>query len=476
MKIETLSPSRINQAVVVYSVVCLMYQITNIITPVKLFFKAPLFNLFSPSLAIIGLVLVVADVYVSGLKYSVRGVRWLYAFLAIALISALISYQYSPIGNIKVLIWNFVQISVITTFAARISEREKNRVFQLLHMYASVLYVPVLLYMFFRFHTLESYPLDVEHFQGWHAGRLFGVFHGLYEGTLVVAFLALTTLVRFVQCKSRLGKSFLVFEEIVCWVYIFLSGTRTIYVGLTVIWGVAICLYFRHRYLAGRQGMLSCFASGVTVFLLSVSLMTGVGQGIRAGYIAVSSVTCEKLPDLQTDGKEADLQRLIKEKERPQNVTLSSRRVTIWSNYLSILFDKPSHFLIGMSPKGYDAYLYDKYSDNYVVAFMKEEYPLAYGKKEAYATHNGYLHVLMTTGVFGLAAVMLFLMRLLADGWTILWSGKVKAQGLIPFLSVIMLLVMCLFESDIFLQASPGSFLFWTAAGYLSACLTEKRE
>ena len=476
-----LIPDKINRAVVVYSCVCLMYQVANVITPVNFLFKTLPFSLFSPALAVIGLALAVADVRASGMKYAVRGARWLYVFLIVALISTLVSYQYGFIENIKVLIWSYLQISVIATFAAMISESEKNRVFQMLHLYASVLYVPVLLYMFFRFHTLEDYLLDDGVFQGWHEGRLFGIFFNLYDGTLIAAFLALATLVRFVQCKSRIGKSVLVFEEIVCWVYVFLSGTRTIYAGLMAAWAVAVCLYFRHRYLAGRQGMLSCFTAGIAVFLLSVLLMAGVGQGIRSGFIVVSSMTCEIRADCKeinglTHGKIEDIPRLIKEKERPEEVTSSSRRMTIWRNYFEILFDKPSHLLIGMSPEGKDAYLYDRYADNYVVAFIKEAYPVAYRKRKVYATHNAYLHVLVTTGVFGFAAVMLFLIRFLADSWKFIWSGKVKEKGVVPFLAVTMLLVMCLFETDVFLKATPGSFVFWTVFGYMSTSLIDREK
>jgi O-antigen ligase len=90
--------------------------------------------------------------------------------------------------------------------------------------------------------------------------------------------------------------------------------------------------------------------------------------------------------------------------------------------------------------------------------------------------HNSYVHILMTTGVFGLAAAMLFLFRILADGWRVIWSGKGKPQELASFLAVTMLLVMCMFETDVFLQVRPGAFIFWIAAGYLSAYLSEREK
>ena len=472
---KELIAEKINRAIVVYSIVCLMYQILHVITPVRLFIVENL-SLFSPALAVIGFSLAVADVYASGLKYAVRGARWLYVFLAIALASSLFAYQYNLIGNIKNLIWNFVQIFVIATFAARISEKERIQVFQKLHLYASVLYVPVLLYTFYRFRTIGSHYWIAGIEQGWSGERLYGIFVTPYDGTLVVAFLALATLVRFVQCRSRIGKGILIFEEIICWIYIFLSGTRTIFAGLIAACAVIVCLFFRRRYLAGRHGMFVYITAGAAVFLLCVPLMVGVGQGLKLGFVEASKMTSAQQKNAKEirnlDIKLPDIKRLMGR----LGSTDSSGRTWIWNSYFAVFFDKPSHLLTGISPKGYDVYIYDKYSNNRLVKSMKRRDPKAYKRKELMPPHNTYIYVLITTGIFGFSAMMLFLLRILADGGRIIWTGYAKPQVLVPLLSVIMLLVMCLFETEVFLQVRVGALIFWIAVGYLSAYLSESGD
>ena len=71
--------------------------------------------------------------------------------------------------------------------------------------------------------------------------------------------------------------------------------------------------------------------------------------------------------------------------------------------------DKPLNLLIGLSPGGYNKYIIEHYTESYIVKDFGVYYPKERIKGNVYGTHNGYLHVLVTTGLSGIVTLSAFL-------------------------------------------------------------------
>ena len=472
---------KINQAVVLYSIVCLMYQTAVVLMPVSDFFKRDGLRLFSPALAVIGLMLMGADFFFSRRKYAIRHEAWLWVFLGITLLSSLVRHAYGFGDSVKTIIWTMVQCFLIATFPGRLSGEDRRRVFRFLHTWTSLLFFPALLYMIARFFTMEHSFTESGMAQGWYEGRLFGIMHTLYEGTMLVALLTIATLARLLKCRSTLWKVLLGLESGICVIYLCLSDTRTVYVGLLA--SAFVLVFFRCRNACVREGKKKYarwILTGTAVFMAGVAVFIGVRFAVREGGLALAYEISRKNTapvDTKVEEKteDAGFESFVREAERPEGASVSSRRISVWTDYLQILTDRPSHMLIGLSPGGMDPYLYERYSDHFVVDFMKTAYPYEYQKQQAYMTHNAYLHVLVTTGIFGLAALMIFLVRFLASAMKNLVRGRGGNLETAAFLMVVLLLTGILFESDVFLRATSGSMIFWTAMGCLSRAVTENR-
>ncbi len=413
----------------------------------------------------VGLILVAVDFILNRFKYVVKNFIWLYLLLVVAVISAVVRYQYGFVISIKIIMWSLIQFHLIATSWGRLTKTDRKKLFLILHSYASLVLIPAFCYMFYQYFTEQAYNIDGV-VQGYSEGRLFGLFNSVAKGALISSLLAIMTFVRFRQTHNLVLRIIYIIELIVCIVYLPLADTRGVYLGIALIYVLSVFYVLRKKYLSDRIHLKKCVVLGIVISILGTAILYGFKVGVRRTGIYLIYMVNYSEDDTQID-------ELIKEKERPKQQTISSRRVVIWKNYLDIFNDDISHIVIGLSPGGINKYLYDRYPDNYLVAFVKEVYPHWYKNGMAYGTHNDYLHVLMTTGIPGFVIMMIFFIKSLVDVSGYFLSGKENKEDIAAIMMIIVFLVLNLFEDFNFFEVQALPSFFWIISGYMLTRIQE---
>ena len=143
----------------------------------------------------------------------------------------------------------------------------------------------------------------------------------------------------------------------------------------------------------------------------------------------------------------------------------SSGRFQIWKDYLSI---SPSYGLVGLSPKNNSFYIQEHYPDLYICTYIKATIPKQYEKGYVYHTHNGYLHVFVAAGWIGLLCMTLFFARCIVTVVSrIRGSRHLSAEFIITLMVVLVGSTSALFDSEVFFNLNPTSFVFWVALSLL---------
>ena len=144
---------------------------------------------------------------------------------------------------------------------------------------------------------------------------------------------------------------------------------------------------------------------------------------------------------------------------------LSTGRFQIWKDYLSIV---PSYGLVGLSPKNNSFYIQEHYPDLFICTYIKATIPKQYEKGYIFHTHNGYLHVFVAAGWIGLLCMTLFFARCIVTVVSrIRGSRHLSAEFIITLMVLLVGSTSALFDSEVFFNLNPTSFVFWVALSLL---------
>lgn len=154
---------------------------------------------------------------------------------------------------------------------------------------------------------------------------------------------------------------------------------------------------------------------------------------------------------------------------------LSSGRLKIWKDYLSI---SKEIGLFGLSPENASWYIQEHHSDLYICTYIKATNPAQYEKGYVFHPHSGYLKVFVSTGLIGLACVLVFFLRCAITVISFIRRSRhLSAEFICSLMVVVAGLSTALFENELFFNlTNPIMFFFWIALSVLmrSMAQTEK--
>ncbi|WP_172623317.1 O-antigen ligase family protein [Arabiibacter massiliensis] len=161
-----------------------------------------------------------------------------------------------------------------------------------------------------------------------------------------------------------------------------------------------------------------------------------------------------------------------------ESAEASNGRIPIWRDYLTIATGSIGNALIGLSPGGYMPVIYSQYeSENlYIIDYIEENYPEMIEQGLIYDVHNGYLGILVQSGLIGFVLVFIFLYRLISDALRAYFHREALDASLLVMISALaFILVAVFFDSDLFFRMTSTSVVFWMLGGFI-ASNSEVRE
>ena len=142
---------------------------------------------------------------------------------------------------------------------------------------------------------------------------------------------------------------------------------------------------------------------------------------------------------------------LIRDDVNDENI--SNNRFTIWTAYLQLYKEKP---VFGFSFRS-------------ALPYATQNNPDGYLAKTQYVTHNGYISLLVETGIVGFLIMAIFMIQLLARFLQRSKEKRPVSNTYVVFSTwILAILVFCLCFHDIFFTMNIETMLFWIGAGYLT--------
>lgn len=483
-----------NTLIILYASFTLLYQIVWLIAPLRAFMYARGLDRISSLLAVAGIVIVLWDVLFERVVWKNKYVKYVLPVICVLALSSLVNFRYGIVANVKVMIWQLVQMLVFFSLSYRIKKELHLTYLRIIHTAFSVIYVPCVAvsvyYYFFNVGYYVGYVNGTYHRQGLMDGRNFGVFASIYFVSLLLLVATIITVYLGVKTRNILLRAVYFSEAALFFVYLVSSGTRSIQIGL-------YCSLFVFSFVMLKSsGLLSKLMSrtvlkNMTSVALSVVCVLGAvlvygavektihkipvyiynNYGSVGGFEDDGDVDVDIIdPDHMGDELDDDSRLPIQvDRNDVDSSNISNHRFTIWTEYLKLVFGDVKAALIGFGPGSYMNAIKEQRPDSFLVEYIRDNYPSMYSDGLIYDTHNCYLSVVVTTGILGVAALVLFFAFCIKKvfAYFFLRDAKPSATVLCLVMVVIAIMSAAFFDSDLFYKCTDTSLIFWTVSGFL---------
>ena len=386
---------------------------------------------------------------------------WLFLFLVSVFVTTAINYQYSFLGNVKVIIWQAIYLLFIYKYfnSGSASNWIKTAfkwtmiIFAFISSLISIIMF-IMQYQYISPLTIRQNPLRI----GFVENRLFGAYiDPNYAGVMAVIVIIFSIYLLYVVSKSVMSKAFLGLNIFVQLSYIALSGSRNAQIVLFLVATIGLMLFLfktSHHFVIINNNFLRSIVIIVISCLFGI-LSLGSLQLLKTGYSAVPAAigtvnniqnNNHKSEHQKDNDPELDDEVSLERKDVEESKDVSNLRFTIWKNALEI-FKKNMFF--GMAIKSIHEYAINEMPNNYLA-------------KTKLAVHSAYINLLVSTGIIGTTLMIIFVLQELTQCFRVIFSKRILSFEYITyFLTVLALAVSGLFQNEIFLMATSSALVFW---------------
>ncbi len=419
--------------------------------------------------AAIGGILCVAELLLHYKRYLKTEYYLLVFFVLVCMVSTFMFREYGFAENVKTLMWTVLQLFLFTSVLPFGREEDSNSVVcgqiamkRLMNSLIAVHFAAVVISVgqfFLQSHYIvPDYNGTYDRRQGFYDERLFGVFtdpnYAAIASLLMIVFaLALLQM----NGRKRGIKVWYVATIVMNAFYIVLSGSRTAIVASVVVLPLFSYFHWRNRQIRKRKkwhlsGVLlaaGVFAGSLLYFAFS-----------NTAFSAAADVTVNLRPYIGLCPYEEEQKVSLERQDTKEDI--SNNRTAIWSGAVTLWKDHP---VIGLSPKNMVAYALKNHPDSYIA-------------KTGYQAHNGYVALLVGSGLLGVLPIFILFVLLVKNVFVYMKRNKGREMGeelLLCFAVMMTVGISAVFLLEIFFTVTITitGMLFWFFTGiaywYLSA-------
>ncbi len=510
MREEMKETSVMQKITVAYVFAVIFYQAMHLIFPFRHLEDALHLSVVSPLLAVLGFALLVWDLFTQRTFLKKKETYCLLFILVVLSLSSVVFYHYSFISSVKSMIWQAVQMLLIFPVCLRLSRDVWEKHLRRMCLALSGLFAVTNLVSLYQFFTRTEYMdavSDEVAQQGFAMGRLLGVYKSPHYSSVFILLLMMAAIYYCGKTKNRAEKWMWGVFAVLDFLYAVLSGTRSVIVAMACALCVLVFVLWIKRPAKSSRGahvcvsllLAVCTLFGTVVVFIATDVgckgllvaaekakteMTAVAAEVEeievsdetdaetGSEVSAATGTEETVqPEgAETAGVQSASPTVPAEEElfREQGADVSTGRIAIWKDYISIISDQPKTLILGASPGGYMQYIRENYPSHHIVEYIRQEYPDMYRSGLIYDTHNAYLGAFAMGGLLGLLGVLAFLLLLAVKGIRyVCRCKKISPAVALLFTMLLFILVASFFDSDLFFHCTSASVTFWFLSGLM---------
>lgn len=437
----------INRITFWYVIFYALYSISTRFMPTAILCEGPLAGILYKTVIIGGGILALLFLYslMDILKKPDISLFLLGGFIIILGISTILNYKYELTENILGMATFTSQLIVFYFLPVLMPKEQLIKCIKRTALFTSILWTMGCIGSLYQYieniHYTVANPENREIRQGIIDGRLFGLFSdpnfAAFTSLIIVLFLVF--MIRHTKNKSLKIYGFIsIFINVA---YIIMSNSRTIYITAvgTILFAVIFITYNDCKNENGvqfKQFFKKICLRGIITVL-----------GIAAVYSAIF-FPMQRMG--QAIKPEREVNDMVREDVNKENFT--NNRSTIWKNYLELYKDQP---VFGFSIRG-------------ALPYATEKYPGSYLAETQYVTHNGYISLLVETGVLGFGVMAAFFILTLIQSIKKV-RQKEKVSECYIFCTSLTIAVLCFLMCfhDVFFTVNIETMFLFIAIGYI---------
>lgn len=488
IKKPTRSFPLVDNIVIVYAAITMLFQVLFEISPVlSTFVNTPLYKM-QTVLGIVGAGLIVLDVFTTKKVWSGKYSLFLYAILFLTVLSSVRMMSYGIRENLFKFCWMAIQFIIIYTLPQRMSRDALKRFIKIVFFTLLAIWIVCCCVSLYQYINRIGYmyvvnPLGQDssaNRQGFYDNRLFGIFYTLNIAANTSLLFFILNFFFIVKEKKRAVKVILCIAELILVAHIILSVSRSAALSLFVC--APVIAWFMMRNKITKAGVKRIVAP-IAVALAAVLVVVGGFNAFKKGltYLPTlndmmqiqlhpgsdtpppsSSPDAPQMPNNPQIPVEPEYDETILDRDLGEDY--SNERFNIWRDYLSLYKEIG---LVGISPD-YMPYVIENHPDLFIVEDIKVNYPDKYESGIIYHGHNDYLVVFIATGFLGAASLLAFIAACVYHVIkTVATNKRLSLMFVCAFAIVVVSALAGMLDIGLFFQSTPQTTLFYFALGVL---------
>lgn len=487
----SLIKNKIGYTCVVYVLILLTYRYLSLFFP----FYESVYKVYGSYISAVtvgsGCAIVLFEVSTNRSFLKKKHSLWLMIVYVACIVSSLFYYREVLLTeNIKSIVWMSIQLFLIYTASMGIEEELLKKIAKKFYLCASVYLIILIFYSFQMAWSLVDEVLILKDGiivrLGFDEGRLFGIFSHLPQTATVIGVHLLASIYYFVTDHGCMMRVFHGLFFVVFFLYEVMAGARAVLLALIVLTAAITVLLVKKN--CERASIPVLIFSGLFAGIACYILWTGthgIFTSVLKTHMKNEGLEFHTTVFARDDASKEDFQ-IATEKAENNNQSLerpdasmnnvSNNRFAIWKDYAHVLFSSPKYVLFGFSINQYGRIIQKEFPDIYIVQKIKRDSPTSFAAGNVYNTHNGFLHMFVSGGIFAFIALICYVFFCLND--VLLYLSKKKIIPLVLLLvSVVSFLLICeMFDDFIFAIETIISSLFWFFSGWLTHKLQKEEN
>lgn len=442
----------------VYIVIFVVYLLLSRIVPFVNLISQSVNAVIYGALAVSGALILAADFLMTFSVFKSTENKILLAFLLVCVISSIINIEYGITNNIKTLAWMAIQFFVLFSFVNMNEKEEMNATVTTVMKVSAAVMLAAVLISIGQFILHIGYVVDFSEYprrQGFVDSRLFGVFTDPNYAAVTSLTVIIFCWYLFKNTENKKLRIYYVVNIVFQMLYVVLSGSRTAMIEGAMLAFIMVFfssrnsgVFMRINHVNIKAAINGAIAAGLSVLLI---------LAIQSSMLSISEVSESIKIKINTNYHEDTL---TLERDDVKKDDISNGRLRIWKDAVEISSD---HRLFGLSPRNLSSYAKANYPDSFLAV-------------KGYEAHNGYLAVLVGSGVIGSLVIIAFIVYMLKHivQYIIGMKKREYDNEFILLISVLFTIAVSAFLLlDIFFVNTYGTAVFWLFFGCL-ACRMKK--
>ena len=389
--------------------------------------------------------------------------RFLLLHLVFYCLTIVLNYRYNLIGNLTDLLFTWILYYVIfNAFLDETAENSRKQLSWLLRIvvvFSSIATIASLVMFFARYGKMVSFDDGTNMCIGFYRNRLYGVYVSVNHGAQLSTCAILAALFLWVNGKRKKVRGVLYTLSIVLQVFfIVLSDSRgamlSSFVPCFLLAFAALLNLMVRKKITTRGWLRYAIALGCGVLAIGIWLGVTNFSGIVSKFssqIVSEKITKQEQPEVVIGREEYETVTTLDE--------YSNQRFAIWGDAWRIVKERP---VFGSTYRNFRIYAKDISPDGIIARLGA-------------TLHNGYVTLLVSSGILGSLPALIFLFGVAGKGIKRFFVRKSRGDGShdILFSMMVMIAVQLVVITGVFWSNNFITVFFWAVCGYYNRVYLE---